>query len=128
MSIKDNYETQTISDSFKEQNVKFVLSKKEDDLYHDEDNVIHPLIRIKLVSMPNKGEKWKIMQENKLIFTLDGHKLTKKERSFLHTINGINFLIAQFKTGAKSFNTLKIGLKKQIKMIAAVKNKKNKKT
>lgn len=124
---RDSHENQTISDSFKEQNVKFVLSKKEDDLYHDEDNIVHKLIRVKRVGMPNKGEKWKIVDENKVIFTLDGHKLTKKERAFLYTIDGVNFLIEQFKTGAKSFNAIKTALKFQLKSIQPTKQKKAKK-
>ena len=105
----------TISDDFKEQNIKYTLSKHEDDLYHDEDNLIFKVIRVKRVGMPNRGEKWKIFEDTKLIFTLNGHKLTKKEKDFLRTIDGINMLMSEFRTGLKSFNAIKKAIKDKLK-------------
>lgn len=99
----------------KEQNSKFNLSKFDFDLYHEEDNKAETVIRIKRVSMPNKGEKWKVMTDNKVTFVVEGLKLSKKEREFLRTVEGLNFLIAQFKQGIKSFNSLKNEIKKNLK-------------
>jgi len=102
-------------EDFKDPNLKYNLSKFEYDLYHEEDDKAEPVIRVKRVSMPNKGEKWKIFSDNKLIFTVEGTKLTNKEKEFLRSIDGVNFLIAAAKTGIKSFNSLRTQIKKKLK-------------
>ncbi len=99
----------------KDGNLKYNLSKFEYDLYHEEDDKAEKVIRVKRVSMPNKGEKWKIFEDNKVMFTLEGTKLTNKEKDFLRTVDGVNFLIAQYKQGIKSFNSLKNEIKKKLK-------------
>ena len=103
------------TDEFKEPNLKYNLSKFEYDLYHEEDDIPNPVIRVKRFSMPNKGEKWKVMIDNKAMFIVEGTKLSKKEREFLRTIDGVNFLIALYKNGINSFNHFKTELKKKIK-------------
>lgn len=104
-----------VTEEFKDQNQKYNLSKFEFDLYHEEDDKIETVIRVKRVTMPNKGEKWKIFEDNKVMFVVEGSKLTNKEKEFLHTVDGINFLIAQYKVGIKSFNSLKAEIKKKLK-------------
>ena len=54
----------------------------------------------------------KIYEDNKVIFIIEGSKLTSKQKEFLYTIDGVNFLLQQFKVGIKSFNALKIEIKK----------------
>jgi len=110
----DTSSTQSASEDFKDQNLKHNLSKFDYDLYHEEDNVSEKVIRIKRFSMPNKGERWKIFEDNKVEFIVEGAKLTIKEREFLRTVDGINFLLSQFKAGIRSFNSLKIELKKKL--------------
>lgn len=100
----------------KDNNIKYVLSKFEYDLYHEEDNIVEPIIRVKRVSMPNKCEKWKIMIDNKLIFTIESHKISKSEREFLQTASGFNFMLSQAKIGIKSLNAFKTELKKILKV------------
>lgn len=95
--------------------LKYNLSKFEYDLYHEEDDKTEKVIRVKRVSMPNKGEKWKIFEDNKVMFIVEGTKLTNKEKDFLRTVDGVNFLIAQYKEGIKSFNSLKTEIKKKLK-------------
>lgn len=94
---------------------KYNLSKFEYDLYHEEDDKSEKVIRVKRVSMPNKGEKWKIFEDNKVMFIVEGSKLNNKEKEFLRTVDGVNFLIAQYKEGIKSFNSLKNEIKKKLK-------------
>lgn len=94
---------------------KYNLSKFEYDLYHEEDDKAEKVIRVKRFSMPNKGEKWKIFEDNKAMFVVEGTKLTNKEKEFLRTVDGVNFLIAQYKDGIKSFNSLKNEIKKKLK-------------
>lgn len=102
-------------DEFKDTNLKYNLSRFEYDLYHEEDDVSEKVIRVKRVSMPNKQEKWKIMADNKVVFVVEGTKLTNKEKDFLRSVDGVNFLIKQYKNGIKSFNSLKNEIKKAIK-------------
>jgi hypothetical protein len=100
----------------KEHNIiKHSLSKYDDDLYDEEDNIVHKLYRVKRFSLPNKGAKWKIFENDKVIFVLDGLKLTSKERDFLQTVDGVNFLLAQAKVGIKNFSSLKKNIKDKIK-------------
>lgn len=102
-------------DSKDHQNVKSVLSKFDYDLFDEEKDVVERVVRVKRVQMPNKGEKWKITEDGKVVFIVEGTKISKKEREYLRTPDGFNFLIAQYKVGIKSVNKLKIELKKKLK-------------
>lgn len=102
------------TEEFKDQNMKYSLSKFEHDLYHEEDDKAEKVIRVKRMSMPNKGEKWKIMTDNKLVFTIESTKISKKEREFLQTIEGFNFILARAKVGIKSLNSFRLELKEFI--------------
>jgi hypothetical protein len=108
-------ESCTPTEEFKDQNFKYNMSKFEYDLYHEEDNIMEKIIRVKYFSLPNNGERWKIFEDNKAVFTIEGSKLTNKEKQFLRSIDGVNFLISQYKHGIKSFNYLKTEIKKKIK-------------
>jgi hypothetical protein len=90
------------SDSREYQNVKNVLSKFDYDLFNEEEDVVEKVVRVKRVSLPNKGERWKIIEDNKTVFVVEGSKISKKEREYLRGIDGFNFLIAQAKVGIKS--------------------------
>jgi SMC interacting uncharacterized protein involved in chromosome segregation len=122
--------TTPITEEFKDQNQKYNLSKFEFDLYHEEDDVAEKVIRVKRVSMPNKGDKWKVMQDNKIIFTIESTKISKKEKEYLQTVEGFNFILSQAKTGIKSLNSFRTELKKIIgkKPVAAKPTKKPKKS
>ena len=115
--------TTPITEEFKDQNQKYNLSKFEFDLYHEEDDIAEKIIRVKRVAMPNKGEKWKVMSDNKLVFTVEGDKLSKKEREYLQTVDGFNFILAQAKVGIKSLNAFKTELKKVLTKKAAPRKK-----
>lgn len=103
------------SEEGKEQSLRYNLSKFEYDLYHEEDDVAEKVVRVKRISLPNKGEKWKIFQDNKVVFVIEGAKLTNKEKEFLRSVEGVNFLINLAKQGIKSFSALKIEIKKKLK-------------
>ncbi len=96
----------SITEEFKEHNSKKTLSKKDDELFHEEDDIVFPVIRIKYFSSSNTCS-WKIFDNNKVIFIVDGNKLTNKEKNYLKTVEGVNFLIKEFKNGINSFNSLK---------------------
>jgi hypothetical protein len=98
-------------EDFKDHNLKYNLSKFDYDLYHEEDDVAEKIIRVKRIDLPNKGERWKIYEDNTVIFVLEGTKLTKKEKEFLRSVDGANFLLKQARAGIKSFNALKTEIK-----------------
>lgn len=104
-------ETTAIIEDFKDQNFKH-LSKIDHDLFKEEDDISEKVIRVKRVAMPNKGEKWKVMNDNKLIFTIESGKVSKKERDYLKTVEGFNFILSQAKIGIKSLNSFRSELKK----------------
>lgn len=96
---------------YKEAGAKFNLSKFEHDLYKEEDDIVNKIIRIKRITLPNKGENWKVFQDGKAIELIEGSKLSMKEREFFRTIQGINFILKYFKSGWKSFSHFKKELK-----------------
>jgi SMC interacting uncharacterized protein involved in chromosome segregation len=104
----------TSTEDFKDQSVKHNFSKFEHDLYHEEDDVALPVVRVKRISLPNKGDKWKIFEDNKVVFIIEGSKLLKKEREYLQTIEGFNFILAKAKAGIKSLHAFRTELKKVI--------------
>lgn len=104
-----------VTEEFKEQNLKYTLSKFEYDLYHEDENIVEKIIRVKRISPSSKNEKWKISENNRIIFTVEGNKLSIRERDFLKTVDGFNFLIAQAKIGIKSLSFLKNEMKKNLK-------------
>lgn len=87
------------------------LSKFDFDLYKEEDDIALPVVRIKYISLPNKGERWKIFQDNKVVHIIEGQKLTKKECEFLRSMEGTGWFLSQAKNGIKSFNSFKGELK-----------------
>lgn len=113
----ENKSSDGSAEDFKDQSIKSPLSKFEYDLYHEEDDISMPVVRVKRVNMPNKGEKWKIFKDGKPSFIVEGTYLNNKEKEFLRTVDGVNFLILQFKQGIKSFNALKKEIKKKIKSL-----------
>ena len=98
----------------KEQSVRHTFSKYEFDLFKDEDHVALPVIRVKRIKVSNKKDKWKIFEDNKLVLTIEGDKLNKKERKFLYSAEGVSFIITQYKKGCKSINSIKISLKEKL--------------
>lgn len=116
MSTKNNdtLGATSITEEVKSQYNKYNLNKFEFDLYDEEKNVPQTVVRVKRFSMPNKGEKWKIFENNKVMFIIEGSKLGNKEKNFLRTVDGINFLLDNYKSGIKSFNALKNAIKQHI--------------
>lgn len=106
-------------DDFKSQINKLTLSKIEDDLYKEDSDVVMPIIRVKHITLPNKGDRWRIFSDDKQLMVVDGLKLNKKERAYLCSLDGVSFMIAQVKAGARSFNGIKVALKAQMRGLKA---------
>lgn len=98
----------------KDQTIKHGLSRFELDLYKEEDDVALKTIRVKRFVMPNKDEKWKVFEDTKVLLIIDGTRLTKKEKTFLRTVDGFNFLISQYKVGNHTLASIKKDMKKRL--------------
>lgn len=94
---------------------KNTFGKYDYDLFNEEEDVVEKVVRVKRVSLPNKGERWKILENNKTVFIVEGAKISKKEKEYLRSVDGFNFLLNQAKSGIKSLNKLRIELRKNIK-------------
>jgi hypothetical protein len=95
-------------------NPKNVFSKFDYDLYDEAKDVVEKIVRIKRADTAGKGEVWRIIENNKVVFIIEGNKISKKEKEYLRTIDGFKFLISQQKLGINSLNSLRIELKKNI--------------
>jgi len=108
-----NLPTSGSSEDLKDTN-KYNLSKFEYDLYHEEDDVAEKVIRVKHFSLPNKGDRWKIFEDNKILQIIEGGKLTNKEKEFLRSVEGATWLLSRAKVGIKSFNSFRKELKAKL--------------
>jgi hypothetical protein len=89
-------------------------SKFDFDLFNDELNISFPTYRVKRIALPNDGERWKMFCGTQVICIIEGSKLNKKERAFLRSLEGVNFLLGQAKLGISCFSALKAALKKKL--------------
>lgn len=96
---------------FKDSALKHNLSNHDYDLFKEEDDIVNSVIRVKRVGLPNKGENWKIFKDNKAVEVIEGVKLSAKEKEFLRTVPGIQFVIQYYKRGWKSFNNFRQEMK-----------------
>jgi hypothetical protein len=105
------------SEEPKDSYTKYPVSKFDFELYKEEDDVAENVIRVKRINLPNNGDRWKISENSTVVLTLEGSKFTKKQKEFLRSVEGANWLLGQAKLGINSFNSLKKELKKRIKII-----------
>lgn len=91
----------------------YINIKAENELFVEDSYVIHPVIRVKRVTK-GKKENWEITENDKVVFKLEGTKLSKKEKSFLYGAEGISYLINLWKTGHQNTFRIKNGLKSKI--------------
>ena len=106
-----------IGEEYKEPTNKLIVSKHEHDLFYEENDTVNKIIRVKKFTMPNKGVKWKIFIDNKIIFVIEGTKISKKERLFLQTVEGFSFMLSMAKNGIESMSHFKSEIKKNMQLL-----------
>lgn len=72
-----------------------------------------PVVRVKHIKAP-KGERWRVFHGTKVIQTIDGTKLLKKEREFLNTVRGFQLLLEKSKQGILTISSLKKDIKQVV--------------
>lgn len=88
-----------------------IFSKFDYDLFDETKDNIEKVVRVRRIISANKREKWRVIEDSKIVFVVDGSRVSKMEREFLRTADGFNFLISAYKNGVKSVAKLKIYLK-----------------
>jgi len=109
-----NFDTSIDAAQYGDGQQKFINSKADMELFDEAKAAPATVFRVKRMSSATKGERWRILENEELKFILEGSKLSKKECMFLRTVEGVNFLVAEFKIGFKSFNELRSRLKQKI--------------
>lgn len=114
MANDDTYYNSPDSD-FKGSTIKHVLGKLEYDLFKEADDKVESMLRVKR-SGSDESEKWKISEDKTVVYTLEGPRLSSKEREFLRTPEGMQLLIKLHKTEQKikSISFLKSEIRKAI--------------
>lgn len=105
-----------MSSEFKEKEsiAKYVSSKFDYDLYHEEDHKKFTVIRLKYVfDKKNKTEKWKFFENTKNTASISKELLNDEEVKFIQTPEGFNYCINLYKSGVKTESAIieKIKLK-----------------
>ena len=85
----------------------FSSLRLNNELYDEEENIPHPSIRARRVSLPKNGENWEVVREGEVLFKIPGIRLNKKEKAYLRTAPGMNMLLAEYKEGTRSVQKIK---------------------
>ncbi len=82
---------------------------KENEFFKTENYIPHVMIRVKRTI--SKGEEqWKVLENNTTVLILKSSRFTNKEKEFLRTQDGFNYIINGFKSGWRSINKFKTNL------------------
>jgi hypothetical protein len=84
--------------------------RNDNELFKDEDYIVQPLVQVKRQNKKD-GEVWKILEDGKVSVLIPSNRLTNKEKEYLRTLSGFQFLIDGYKQGWRSVNKFKLGLK-----------------
>lgn len=90
------------------------LLRAEHELYKEEEDIAYKMITVKRTNL-KKGEDWEISEDKKVILILKGVRFSNKEKDFMRTVDGMNFIISGYKNGLNSISKFKSELKKHIK-------------
>lgn len=88
----------------------FHVLKTDNELFDDEEYVAQKIINVKRVNL-KKGEDWEILEDSKVVLTMKGTRFTNLEKEFLRTVEGMKFIIAEYKIGTKTVVKFKEKLK-----------------
>lgn len=96
-------------------NFGFHLTKAENEFFKEDLYKPNSILRIKRKFSKKNGEEWQIIQDGELALTLKESRFTLAEKQFLHTPDGMQFLINSFKSGLCSVSKIKESLKEILK-------------
>jgi hypothetical protein len=99
---------------------KYPLSKFDFELFDEEKAAPATVVRVKRTSTNTKGERWRVFRDDELLFVIEGDKISKREREFLRTVDGVSFLTAQVKSNVISWTKIRSELKSKVKKKDAI--------
>lgn len=85
--------------------------KADNELFDDESYQVQKLINVKRIDLPKGAEEWEILEDNEIVLSMKGTRFTNPEKKFLRTVEGMKFLIKEFKSGSRSVVKIKSSLK-----------------
>lgn len=91
------------------------LLRADNELYNEEDNIVSPVISVRRVRLPRSGEDWEVLVNGKVALLMKGTRFTNSEKDFLRTVEGLTFVISEYKEGHKSVVKIKERMKKVLK-------------
>lgn len=119
MKDKYNFDDEEFSiDEDKTGKLNIGYLKQETELFDDNSYTPYDLISVRRINLPKNGEDWEILKNKKVILVLKGIRFTKKEKDYLRTVDGIQFIMNGFKCGWNSTSEFK----RQIKYVFGKKN------
>lgn len=90
-----------------------LLLRTDNELFNEEDSsVVHPVINVKKIRLSKSGEDWEILVDGKVAISMKGTRFTSQERDFLRSVEGMKFLVAEYKKGKKSVVKIKEELRR----------------
>lgn len=90
-----------------------LLLRADNELFNEEDSsVVHSIINVKRIKLPKNGEDWEILVNGKVVMLMKGTRFTNQEKDFLRSVEGMKFLIAEYKKGKKSVTKIKEELRR----------------
>ena len=85
----------------------------DNELFKEEDDVVYDIVSVKRTSSTRHGENWDILVNGKSVLKLKGSRFTKKEKDYLRSPDGIQFVISGYKNGWGSINKFKTMMKEK---------------
>jgi hypothetical protein len=95
-------------------NFAFHLTKADNEFFKEESYKPNSIIRIKRKFSKKNGEEWQIHQDGKIALTLKENRFTIAEKKFLHSVEGMQFLMSAFKSGLSSVAKIKEAMKEKL--------------
>src|SRR5260221_6728679 len=86
----------------------------EHEFYKEEEDIAYKMITVRRTNL-KRGEDWEISEDKKVVLILKGPRFSNKEKNYMRTVDGMNFIISGYKKGLDSVSKFKTELKKVLK-------------
>jgi hypothetical protein len=112
MKSKEFYQPTEFSE-IKDYSGASTANSKDFELFDESKHTANRLLRVKRIST-KQAERWKIMDDGEAVFIVEGSRLSKKEKEYLRTADGFNFLLSLYKEGINTMVSIKSELKTKL--------------
>lgn len=85
-------------------------------LFKDDRYVPQKMISVRRIELTKgRGENWEILEDSDIVLIMKGTRFTKNEKVFLRSLEGMKFIIFEYKNGNESVVKLKKQMKNKMK-------------